>query len=83
MDVVAELERARVEGEPMALASTTTSSGGGGPGSGRRGVLAATKAAQMNAVAVGAPRRRQRSPPTGALPVRATSYGEPTREAHR
>jgi hypothetical protein len=43
MDVVAELEWARVEGEPMALVSTTTSSSGGGPGSGRRGVLAATK----------------------------------------
>jgi hypothetical protein len=34
-----------------ALASTTTSCTSGGPGSERRGVLAATKAAQVNAVA--------------------------------
>jgi hypothetical protein len=30
-----------------------------------------------------APRRRQRSPPTGARPVGARSYGEPTGEADR
>jgi hypothetical protein len=38
--------------------------------------------AQTTAVAC-APRWRQPPPPTGARPVRLTSYAEPTREAHR
>ena len=58
-----------------ALASTTTSCTSGGPGSEGRGVLAATKAAQVKRGSRGI-RARGRS---GS----ATPYGEPTGEADR